>query len=88
MKTYMNSTILGLIPSAVKSHLKAVAKTSRDYNGGSQRDLTTNEKVWIPSYREIFGGTSYEQTGVIYNMIYKKNLFHLNNNLQLNLNNL
>lgn len=71
MKTYMNSTVLGLIPSVVKSHLKAVAKTSRDYNGGSKRDLTTNEKVWIPSYREIFGGMYYEQTGIIYNMIYK-----------------
>ena len=73
MKTYMNSTILGLIPSVVKLHLKAVIKTSRDYNGGSPQDLTTNETLWIPSYREIFGGTSYEQTGVIYNAIYKGN---------------
>lgn len=73
MKTYMSSTIKNLIPSAVKPYLTAVSKTSRDYNFGSPQDLTSIETLWIPSDREIFGGTSYEQSGPVYNQIYKNN---------------
>ena len=69
MKTYLNDTILPLIPEVVRTHIKPVTKTSYDKTSGG--DLTSTEKLWIPSAREIFGGTSYEQSGPVYNLIYK-----------------
>ena len=69
MKTYLNDTILPLIPEVVRTHIKPVSKTSYDKTSGG--DLTSTEKLWIPSAREIFGGTSYEQSGPVYNLIYK-----------------
>ena len=48
----------------------AASKTSRDYNGGTYQDLTTNETLWIPSGREIFGSMSFEQTGPIYSGVF------------------
>ena len=69
MKTYLNDTILPLIPEVVRQHIKPVSKTSYDKTTGG--DLTSTEKLWIPSAREIFGGTSYEQSGPVYNLIYK-----------------
>ena len=70
MKSYMNSTIKALIPAALAKYIKPAMKVSRQ-KGPSDTDLTTAETVWIPSYREIFGGTSYEQSGPIYSSIYK-----------------
>lgn len=68
MKPYLNDTILPLIPEAVRQHIKPVSKTSYDKTSGG--DLTSTEKLWIPSGREIFGGSSYEQSGPVYNSIY------------------
>ena len=69
MKPYLNDTILPLIPEVVRTHIKPVPKTSYDKTSGG--DVTSTEKLWIPSAREIFGGTSYEQNGPVYNQIYK-----------------
>ena len=69
MRPYLNDTILPLIPEVVRQHIKPVSKTSYDKTTAS--DLTSTEKLWIPSTREIFGGTSYEQSGLVYNQIYK-----------------
>lgn len=71
LKTYIDGLKLSL-PVNLQNMIVAASKTSRGYNGGTPQDLTTNETLWIPSYREIFGETYYyEQTGVIYNTIYK-----------------
>jgi len=69
MKPYLNDTILPLVPEVVRQHIKAVSKTSYDKTTGA--DVTSTEKLWIPSAREIFGGTSYEQSGPVYSTIYK-----------------
>ena len=69
MKTYLNDTILPLIPEVIHQHIKPVTKTSYDKTSGG--DVTSTEKLWIPSAREIIGGTSYEQSGPVYNLIYK-----------------
>lgn len=63
MRSYINSTIKNMIPSAVKPYLAAISKIT--YGG------TSIETLWIPSYKEIFGGTSYEKGGPAYNQIYK-----------------
>lgn len=68
MRTYLTETIKPLIPEEVRNAIVPVTKYSRNYNtaGSSVNNVATTDDVWIPSYREIFGGTSYETQGVIY----------------------
>jgi len=69
----MKTTVAGYydrLPATLKSMIVPASKTSRDYNGGSPQDLTSIETLWIPSYREIFGGSSYEQSGPVYSSLF------------------
>ena len=68
MRTYLTEIIKPLIPEEVRNAIVPVTKYSRNYNtaGSSVNNVATTDDVWIPSYREIFGGTSYETQGVIY----------------------
>lgn len=70
MKTYVDA-LESRMPTTLKSMIKAAVKTSQDYNGGTKRDLSTAMRLWIPSNREVFGGTSYEQSGPIYSTLFK-----------------
>jgi len=74
MRTYLEDTILPLVPSYVSSAIVPVTKYS-DYivpgETGITHDQTTTDKLWIPSAREVFGGTSYEQTGTVYTGVFK-----------------
>ena len=72
MDTYLDGTIKPLIPEAVRSHLKSVTKYTYVYNtaGTSVKNDTSTEEVWIPSYREIFGGTGYESNGPAYSAVF------------------
>jgi len=72
MRTYLKETIKPLIPEAVRSHIKSVKKYTRtiDTSGATVNNVETTEDVWIPSAREIFGGTSYETTGPQYTVVY------------------
>lgn len=75
MRTYMNGTIKNLIPENVRTGIKTVNKTYYGYknstssSGTSFRDVCADD-CWIPSYREIFGGTSYENSGPIYSAVF------------------
>ena len=64
MRSWLRSDILPLLPSVIQSNIVEVSKTYNDYNDSATE--TANDTVWIPSYREIFGGTNYETSGVIY----------------------
>ena len=67
MRTYLNDTILPLVPSFVSGSIVPITKYSDGYaNSAIVHDETTTDKLWIPSAREVFGGTSYEQTGPVY----------------------
>lgn len=72
MKTYINETVYPLIPATVRSNIKAVKKYTRIYNAQNQavNNVVTSELAWIPSYREIFGGTNYESQGPVYTVVY------------------
>lgn len=72
MKTYINETVYPLIPATVRSNIKAVKKYTRIYNAQNQavNNVVSSELVWIPSYREIFGGTSQETQGPTYTVVY------------------
>lgn len=64
MRTWLRDTILGTIDSTVTSKIKEVTKTYYDVTTSSTLSVTDN--IWIPSAREIFGGSSYEDSGVDY----------------------
>ncbi len=67
MRTYLRDTVINKIPSNIRSAIKEVTKTYKDYNDGVQ---SVTDTVWIPSNREIFGGTTYEDSGAIYDGVF------------------
>ena len=73
MRTYLDNTVLALLPSELQSVVKSVTKYS-DYIVPGETAIThdqeTQDKLWIPSAREVYGGTSYEQTGPIYSDLF------------------
>ena len=72
MRAYLKDTIKPLIPETVRTHIKSVKKYTMTINtaGSTVNNVETTEDVWIPSGREIFGGTSYETTGPVYTVVY------------------
>ena len=76
MRTYLSDTILPKFPSELQSAIKEVTKYSDNIVPGETsitHDQQTTDKLWIPSAREVFGGTSYEQTGPIYSDLFNSN---------------
>lgn len=76
MRTYLNETIYALLPSELQSAIKSVTKYSDNIVPGETtvtHDQETQDKLWIPSAREIFGGSSYEQTGPKYTSFFNGN---------------
>lgn len=69
MRQYVNSTIKDMFPGRVNTMLVNAKKISRDTI--NSRDLTSNDYIWLPSYREVFGTSSYyEQSGPIYSSMF------------------
>ena len=64
MRSWLRSDVLPTLPQEIQDAIVAVDKTYYDYTTSST--LTISDTVWIPSAREIFGGTSYESSGVDY----------------------
>lgn len=67
MRTYLRDTVINKIPSSIRSAIKEVTKTYKDYNDGVQ---SVTDTVWIPSSHEIFGETTYEDSGAIYDGVF------------------
>ena len=72
LRSYLKNTIKPLIPQVVRDAIKEVSKTSYRYDTNTKNAITTDD-VWIPSNREIFGGTEYESQGPIYSGVYTIN---------------
>ncbi len=64
MRSDLENNVLPTIDESVASRIKPVKKTY--YNAGPQSTLSTVDKLWLPSYREILGRDSYEDSGVVY----------------------
>ena len=74
MRSYLNDTILPLIPSNVAERINTVKKISYAFDVNETAfQQTTYDRLWIPGYREIFNLTDYDQTGPVYSAIYKDN---------------
>jgi len=73
MRTYLNSTVFALLPSELQSAIKSVTKYS-DYIVPGESTIThdqeTQDKLWLPSAREVSSATSYEQTGPVYSALF------------------
>lgn len=65
----MYTTIANLkssIDSTIQGYMKPVTKTWSDYSTGSKVVNSSTETFWIPSHREIFNSSSYEDSGAAY----------------------
>ena len=71
MRTWLQNDVYNRIPSAVQSAIVEVGKTYYDYTSKSTKSCIDN--IWIPSYREIFGGDSSETSGAIYTNHFSNN---------------
>ena len=83
MRAYLKDTIKPLIPEVVRTHIKSVKKYTRTIgtDGNAVNNVETTEDVFIPSYREIFGGTSYETTGPQYTIVYTDSTSRIKKNV-------
>lgn len=67
IKSWLNSTVFALLPQELQNGILAVDKTCQQGSADSGATTTsTNNKLWLPSAREIFGGSSYESSGLVY----------------------
>lgn len=73
MRTWLRNTIYPMIDSTIRNRIVAVDKTYRDATSGHTGTYTVSDTVWIPSAREMFGGTSYEDSGVVYTGYFTNN---------------
>ena len=73
MRSHLSTDILPLIPEPIKSAIKEVKKTS--YDKTTSADVTSNDKLWIPSAREVFtsSGYGYEASGPSYTSVFSSN---------------
>lgn len=67
MKNWLNNTVFTLLPQELQNGILAVDKTCQQGSADSGATTTsTNNKLWLPSAREIFGGSDYESSGLVY----------------------
>lgn len=72
MREWLVNDVLPGIDSVVRAAIKTVKKTYK-VTTPSASTATANEDIWIPSYREMFGETSYEASGCTYTDFFTDN---------------
>lgn len=74
MRTYLSDTILPMFPSPLQTAIKSVTKYSGNIVPGestvTKDGCVTQDKLWIPSHREVFGESTYEETGPVYSNLF------------------
>lgn len=78
-RKFLSDTIYGQIPETVRNKIVAVDKTYTATNSSSST-ATVSDKLWIPSAREIYGGSSYENTGINYTDFFTGNSVRIKHN--------
>lgn len=71
LRAGLMQSIYDNMDSTVKAAVKNVKKTFYDHTTSSTK--TANDKVWLPSAREMFGGSSYESSGCTYTAFFTSN---------------
>jgi hypothetical protein len=72
MRTYLSDTVLPLVPSNVASAIKTVKKYSRIYDVSETAvdNVETEDKLWVPSSREVGTNTSQESSCPSYTAVF------------------
>jgi len=71
MRTYLNDTILPKFPAELQAAIKTETKYSSNYNGSLVVDgCVTQDKLWLLSAQEVFGGTGHETQGEHYSELF------------------
>ena len=74
MRTYLSGTVLPLLPSELQSAIKSVTKYSGNIVPGestvTKDGCVTQDKLWIPSHREVLGESTYEENGPVYSGLF------------------
>lgn len=68
MRAWLRETIYPMIDSDIRNRIVAVTKNYFDAKTSSRP--TISDTVWIPSEYEIFGTTSYENSGTLYTGVF------------------
>lgn len=68
LRTWLRNTVLPTIDTTIRSHIVDVDKTYYDYS--EQTTQKASDNIWLPSARELFGGTSYESSGCDYTALF------------------
>ena len=68
MRAWLRETIYPMIDSTIRNRIVAVTKNYYDAKTSSR--LTISDTVWIPSEYEVFGTTTYENTGTLYTGVF------------------
>lgn len=70
LRTYLNGTILPMIPSDVQEMIKSVTKYSNgtDPNGGAAQNAVSEDSVWIPNRSEL--NNVAETAGAKYDVLF------------------
>ena len=84
-------TYLQALPAALQADtgIKEVTKYSRSYDAANSlysQNAVTQDRLWIPSHREIFGDTGYETAGNVYTAIFKDSASRIRKKYQGNAN--
>lgn len=68
LRAWLASTYWGYIPTIIKNRICSVQKYSRIFNTSEAQvnNDPTNDLLWVPSYREMFGSTIVESSGSVY----------------------
>lgn len=82
-------TYLQALPAALQADtgIKEVTKYSRSHDAANSlypQNAVTQDRLWIPSHREIFGGTNYETAGNDYTGIFKDSASRIRKKYQAN----
>ena len=61
LRNYLNNDLIEAMPSSFSSMIKEVNKKNLEYHTKSDgAPLITKDKIWLMSYPEVFGNTSYK----------------------------
>lgn len=64
MRSWLQNDVYSTLPNDIQNVITGVNKTYYDFKTDST--LTCEDTIWLPSAREIFGGSDYENSGVDY----------------------
>lgn len=67
LRDWLNNDVFNTVfPQILKDNIVAVSKYSSCYDILRDKNYITQDKLWLPSARELTGGSSYETIGPIY----------------------